>query len=123
MMVVFQCGSITKSIKNANQKRGREEMAVHVIIKRKWQVDKPEALIPLLAELRSQANEQPGYISSETLRNIEDPEYFLVVSKWETADDWKKWAQSKERRDIQGRVDSLIGERTFYELFENFGPM
>lgn len=98
-------------------------MAVHVIIKRKWQVDKPEALIPLLAELRSQANEQPGYISSETLRNIEDPEYFLVVSKWETADDWKKWAQSKERRDIQGRVDSLIGERTFYELFENFGPM
>ena len=24
-------------------------MAVHVIIKRKWQVDKPEALIPLLS--------------------------------------------------------------------------
>ena len=98
-------------------------MAVHVIIKRKWQVDKPEALIPLLAKLRSRAKEQPGYISSETLRNIEDPVYFLVVSKWETADDWKKWAQSKERRDIQGRVDSLIGERTFYELFANFGPM
>ena len=27
------------------------------------------------------------------------------------------------RRDIQGRVDSFIGEKTFYELFENFGPM
>jgi hypothetical protein len=26
--------------------------------------------------------------------------------------------QSKERRDLQGEVDSLIGERTFYELFE-----
>ena len=27
------------------------------------------------------------------------------------------------RRDIQGRVDSLIREKTFYELFENFGPV
>ncbi len=97
-------------------------MAVHVIIKRKWQVDQPEAIIPLLAKLRSRAMEQPGYISSETLRSTENLDYFLVISKWETADDWKKWAQSKERRDIQGRVDSLIGEKTFYEIFENFGP-
>jgi len=119
----FNAGRLRKALRMPIKKRGGKEMAVYVIIKRKWQVDKPEALIPLLAELRSQANEQPGYISSETLRNIEDPVYFLVVSKWETADDWKKWAQSKERRDIQGRVDSLIGERTFYELFENFGPM
>jgi heme-degrading monooxygenase HmoA len=104
------------------QQRGGKDMAVHVIIKRKWQVEKPEALLPLLAELRLRAKEQPGYISSETLRSIEDPEYFLVISKWETADEWKKWMQSQERRDLQGQVDSLIGEKTFYEVFENFGP-
>ncbi len=98
-------------------------MAVQVIIKRKWQVDKPEKLLPLLAELTSRAKEQPGYISSETLRSLEDPENFLVISKWETVDDWKKWLLSKERRDLQGRVDSLIGEKTFYEIFENFGPI
>ncbi len=93
-------------------------MSVKVMIKRKWQVDKPEDLLPLLTELRSRAIEQPGYISSETLRSLDDPEDFLVVSKWETADDWKKWLQSKERRDIQGQVDSLIGEKSFYEIFE-----
>lgn len=98
-------------------------MAVQVIIKRKWQVDKPEKLLPLLAKLRSRAKEQPGYISSETLRSLEDPEDFLVISKWETVDDWKKWLLSRERRDIQGKVDSLIGEKTFYEIFENFGPI
>ena len=97
-------------------------MAVQVIIKRKWRVDKPEKLLPHLAELTSRAKEQPGYISSETLRSLEDPENFLVISKWETVDDWKKWLLSKERRDLQGRVDSLIGEKTFYEIFENFGP-
>ena len=93
-------------------------MPVQVIIKRKFQVDDPQQLIPLLAELRAHAKKQPGYISGETLKSLDNPEEYLVVSKWESADDWKKWLQSKERRDIQGQVDSLIGEKTFYEVFE-----
>ncbi len=93
-------------------------MPIQVIIKRKWQTDNPEALFPLLTEIRSLAQKQPGYISGETLRSLDDPEDYMVVSKWETADDWQKWLQSKERRDLQGQVDSLIGEKTFYEIFE-----
>ncbi len=93
-------------------------MAVKVRIKRKWQVEKPEELLPLLAALRIAAREQSGFISGETLRSIDDPENFLIISIWETADDWKKWMQNKKRRDLQGKVDSLIGERTFYEMFE-----
>jgi heme-degrading monooxygenase HmoA len=93
-------------------------MPVQVIIKRKWQVENPEDLLPLLTKLRSLAKKQPGYISSETLRNLDEPDELLVISRWETAGDWRKWFQSKERRDIQGRVDSLIGEKTFYDIFE-----
>ncbi len=93
-------------------------MPIQVIIKRKWQIDKPEALFPLLTELRSLAKKQPGYISGETLRSLGNPEDYMVVSNWETVDDWQKWFQSKERRDLQGQVDSLIGEKTFYEIFE-----
>ncbi len=93
-------------------------MPIQVIIKRKWETDKPEALFPLLTELRSLAEKQPGYISGETLRSLDDPDKYLVFSKWETVDDWKHWLQSKERRDLQGEVDSLIGEKTFYEIFE-----
>jgi len=93
-------------------------MAVQVMIKRKFKVDNPEKLIPLLTELRIRAKEQPGYISGETLRSLNNPEDYLVFSKWETADDWNKWLHSKERRNIQGEVDSLVGEKTFYEIFE-----
>jgi len=96
-------------------------MPIQVIIKRKWQTDNPEALFPLLTKLRSLAQKQPGYISGETLRSLDDPEDYMVISQWETVDDWKKWLQSKERRDLQGKVDSLIGERTFYEIFEPVG--
>ena len=93
-------------------------MAVQVMIKRKLKVDNPEKLIPLLTQLRIRAKDQPGYISSETLKSLDNPEDYMVFSKWETADDWKKWSASKDRRDIQGKVDSLIGEKTFYEIFE-----
>ena len=93
-------------------------MPVKVIIKRKWKIEQPEELLPLLTELRSHAQNQAGYISGETLRSLDDPGDFMVISEWETSDDWKRWSQSKERRDIQHKVDSLIGERTFYEIFE-----
>jgi len=94
-------------------------MSVQVMIKRKWKVDKPEALFPLLNKLRARAKEQPGYLSSETLRSLGNPEDFLVISRWETADDWEKWLNSSERREIQGQLDSMIGEKTFYEVFES----
>lgn len=93
-------------------------MPIKVMIKRKWQVDKPEELLPLLAALRAAASEQPGYISGETLRSLDDPSDYVVISIWETVDDWKKWTQNTKRRDLQGQVDSLIGEKTFYEMFE-----
>lgn len=93
-------------------------MPVHVIIKRKMRVYQPEKLLPLLSELRVRASKQPGYIGSETLRNTNSHEEYMVISIWQTADDWNNWVQSKERRELQGRVDSLIGERTFYEIFD-----
>ncbi len=94
-------------------------MAIQVMIKRKFKVDNPEELIPLLTQLRIRAKDQPGYISSETLRSLNNPEDYLVFSKWESVEDWEEWFNSKERRDIQGEVDSLIGEKTFYEIFES----
>ena len=93
-------------------------MPVKVIIKRKLKIEQPEELLPLLTEMRSRAKKQAGYISGETLRGLDDPGDFMVISEWETSDDWKKWSQSKERRDIQHKVDSLIGERSFYEIYE-----
>ena len=93
-------------------------MSVQVMSIRKFQIDAIEKLISLLAELSSHSKGQPGYISRETLRSLENPGEYLVRSEWETAEYWDKWLHSKERRDIQGKIDSIIGEKTFYEVFE-----
>ena len=51
------------------------------------------------------------------MRNLEKPDEFLVISTWETSDDWKRWVQSSERRQIQSEIDKLLGGKTEYEIF------
>jgi len=95
-----------------------ENMPVKVIVKRKIQISKPEELLPFVQTLRSKAKKQPGYIDGRTWRSIDNPDECMVISTWETHGDWTKWFQSSERREIQGAIDSLIGEKTFYDVYE-----
>jgi len=93
-------------------------MAVYIVIKRRFKINQPDKLIPLLVEMNKRAQRQHGYISTNTLQSREDPDDFMVVSVWETEDAWKAWFSNPERKSIQDDIDSLIGERTFYEVFE-----
>jgi len=92
-------------------------MAVKIIIKRKVAKDKEAQLLPLLIQLRALATGQPGYISGETLRNIDNPEEYLVISTWQSLDDWKRWAESKQRAEIQDKIDDLLGQKTEYSSY------
>jgi len=92
-------------------------MAVKVILKRKVPKDKEKDLLPLLLELRSKAMRQPGYISGETLRSMDSPEELIVIGTWQSKEAWDKWASSKERSEVQERIDSLLGEKTEYNVY------
>ena len=92
-------------------------MAVKVLIKRKVAEDKAREMIPLFKQMRVQANNQPGYISGETMRSLDNPDEFLVISTWETSDDWKNWVNSADRREVQAKIDALLGGKTDFEIF------
>ena len=92
-------------------------MAVKIIIKRRVQKGKEGQLLPLLLELRSRAIAQPGYISGETLRNVDDPEDYLVIGTWQSVEDWKAWKADKGRAEIQDKIDALLGEKTTYAAY------
>jgi heme-degrading monooxygenase HmoA len=92
-------------------------MAVKVLIRRNVPENTAREMIPLFRKMRTLANEQPGYITGETMRNLEKPDEFLVISTWETSDDWERWVQSNDRQQIQNQIDSLLGGKTEYEIF------
>jgi heme-degrading monooxygenase HmoA len=92
-------------------------MAVKIIIKRIVPQNKAEALKPLLQKLRNLAMQQPGYISGETFKRIDRPGESLVVSTWQSMEDWRVWVMSDERRVTQEKIDHLLGEKTDYEVY------
>ena len=92
-------------------------MAVKVIIKRKVPESQSREMIPLFRKMRSMAMNQEGYIAGETLRNMNDPEDFIVISNWQSSDHWVQWLGSTERQNIQSQIDNLLGGQTQYEIY------
>jgi heme oxygenase (mycobilin-producing) len=92
-------------------------MAVKALIKRVVPETKAREMIPLFRQMRSLAMNQEGYISGETLRNLNNPEEFLVISNWQSSDAWVKWLKSVDRQRIQEQIDALLGGATQYEVF------
>jgi heme-degrading monooxygenase HmoA len=97
-------------------------MPVKVISKRVFKIEQRDKLIPLLQELRNHAKKQKGFISRATFSSLTDPGEYIVISEWETVDYWRKWMDKKTTWEIQAKIDSLIGEKTFFDVYkpENF---
>jgi len=92
-------------------------MAVKIILRRKVAKEKEARLLPLLIQMRALATSQPGYISGETLRNMEEPEEVLVISTWQSAESWKAWLGSPQRAGIQEKIDALLEAKTEYGIY------
>ncbi len=92
-------------------------MAVKILIKRRIPADKARPMIPLFKKMRAMATQQSGYISGETLKRLDTPDEFIVISTWNSSDDWKNWLGSADRQKIQDEIDRLLGGETVYEIY------
>jgi heme oxygenase (mycobilin-producing) len=93
-------------------------MAVKILIKRRLPLDKDQYAVALLCQLRTLAMQQEGYITGETLRSIENPDEFLVISTWRFFEDWRNWINNNQREELQAKIDILSGQRTTYEAYQ-----
>ena len=93
-------------------------MAIEVLIRR---VTKPgvnaKALLPHIIELRSNAVKQPGYISGETLFNLEQTDECLVISRWTTLAHWQEWIRSSLRMEIDNGMEDLLAIEAEYKFY------
>ena len=91
---------------------------IKIHIRRKVPEDKADDLKLLLNQLRAITMGTPGYIAGETFKRVDEPDESLVVTKWQSEFYWKQWLQSKERPEIQDKIDQLLEEKTQYEIYE-----
>lgn len=92
-------------------------MAIRVMLKRWVPAEKESDLVSFITELRSMASRQPGYISGETMRHVSNPEEYLVISTWDSLEDWERWVSSPPRQALQDRIDALLGRKTTYDIY------
>lgn len=94
-------------------------MAVKVLIKRKVGEKQAPELDALLRKMRALTLSRKGYISGESFTRLDEAGVSLVISTWQSIDDWRDWTLSKERIELQEQIDKLLGAPTQYEIFEN----
>ena len=93
-------------------------MAIEVFIRRRVkQGPQARKVVPLILRLRALATFQPGYLSGETLCNLDNPEDCLVISRWESREYWETWLNSKERSEIQKKIEQISGDKTKYTIY------
>jgi heme-degrading monooxygenase HmoA len=83
-------------------------MTVRVVIEREVEPGKEAKLRDLMMQARAKAIKAQGYISGETLRALDNPNKFLVLSNWNSAQDWKAWEKDPERDKLQKEMASLL---------------
>jgi heme-degrading monooxygenase HmoA len=93
-------------------------MAVKILIQRKVKAGKEAELNAIVRELRSYAMHAEGFISGETLRSIDDPSIHLVISTWQSMDDWNAWHNSPKRKEIQKKINAVLAEPSKKTAFQ-----
>ncbi len=93
-------------------------MSVKIFIRRKFKKESLKDAGAMLIEARSNAMESRGYISTETLVDYDDPQSVVIVSMWQSKEDWEKYKYSGARRELEEKWAKLLDAPTQYELFK-----
>jgi len=83
-------------------------MAIRALIEREIKTGSEIKIHQLLLQLRSKAMQAKGYISGETLRALDNPNKFLVISTWNSLAEWEAWDRDPARQEIQVEIDKLL---------------
>lgn len=92
-------------------------MVVKVLIKRRIKEGKAREVFTLLNKFRSDAMDQKGYITGESLIDHDDPQKILVIATWQSIENWLAWKENKLRKANEARLQQYLDKPTEYEAY------
>jgi heme oxygenase (mycobilin-producing) len=92
-------------------------MAIRVIIEREIQPGNDLKINDLLIQLRAKAAHLKGYIAGETLRDVNNVNRLVVISTWNSLEDWNNWHASRERKVLQDELDEVLKAPGKYRVY------
>ena len=91
---------------------------IRVLIERKVVESMEPAFHQGLRETRQSAVGFPGYISGETLRDVENPHHHVIISTWRSVNDWSNWLHSEQRQRVLTAVAPCLEEPETFLVME-----
>lgn len=98
-------------------------MLAKILIRRRFKDGNTPQIIKLLNDLRGLALSQQGYQSGETLMKHGSPNEMVVISTWNTMDDWYRWRENPERKNFEDMLELYQEKPTQYEEFLLGSPL
>ena len=83
-------------------------MQVKIVIERQAAPHQEHHALAIATELRAAAIWQPGYISGESLIDVNDHTGLVVISTWRDIEDWKRCEFSEERINLEKNMVPLL---------------
>ena len=90
---------------------------VKVMIKRHIKENKAKDVLALLKEQRVKAMNQRGHLKGETLMSYQNPNCLLVISAWQSMENWLAWKESEERRANEAKLEQFLESPTEYDEY------
>ena len=60
---------------------------------------------------------EKGYIFSETLASMDNPAKKVVLTMWQTKEDWESYKNSPARQENERKYSEILEGETEYEVF------
>jgi len=76
-----------------------------------YKVKSYKDLEPVLMKLRSHAMQYPGFLSAESLVSEVDSSVVVMISTWETIENWKIWVQSRITQDLLRQAEAFLKDK------------
>ena len=83
-------------------------MTVKILLERKFKEDPSLEDIKTINALRMAAMQRKGYVSGETLVDLDNHKKIVVISVWTDKTGWDAWAKSKQRRRIDAQLSQSL---------------
>jgi heme-degrading monooxygenase HmoA len=87
------------------------------MIKRHIKEGKVKDVFALLKEQRAKAMNQRGHLKGETLTSYQNPHCLLVISTWQSMENWLAWKDNKERRVNEEKLEQFLESPPEYDEY------
>ena len=90
---------------------------VKIMIKRHIKEGKTKDVFALLNKQRAKAMTQRGHLKGETLMSYQNPQCLLVISTWQSMENWLAWKNNKDRAANEAELEQFLESPTEYDEY------